>query len=298
MAQGKVETICDAPLECGEGPMWDVAKQKLYWTNAYAPAIWEYDRATEKAHQIGSKRQAGSIVLHADGGFILSTSDGFFHWKSDEDMRVVADTCDGKPATMINDISADSRGRIFGGQECYKEGEPFESGYLYRLDTDGTVTIVDDGMHVANGIGFSLDESTMYMPDSVKRVVYAYDYSVESGQVSKRRDFIKLPPEAGLPDGLTVDSEGFIWVARWFGGGISRFDPDGKLERTIDFPVGQTSSVMFGGKDLNEIYVTSASVLWESKLAPPGHDYSPPRGGPTFRLIQDIQGRPENLARV
>ena len=120
-------------------------------------------------------------------------------------------------------------------------------------------------------------------------MVYAYDYSVQSGQISNRRDFLKLPPEAGLPDGLTVDSEGFIWVARWFGGGISRFAPDGKLERTIDFPVGQTSSVMFGGKDLNEIYVTSASVLWESHLAPPGHSYNPPRGGPTFRIIQDIK---------
>ena len=153
-------------------------------------------------------------------------------------------------------------------------------------------------MGIANGMGFSLDESTFYMTDSLDRVIYAYDYSAKTGEISNRRDFIKVPQENGLPDGLTVDSEGFIWFARWFGAGLSRYDSEGKLERKIDFPVAQTSSVMFGGKDLNEIYVTSASVMWESRLAPSGHDYSFPRGGPTYRLIQDIRGRPENVARV
>ena len=298
MAMEKIEVISDEALECGEGPMWDVANQRLYWTDAHGQAIWQYERATETARQISNQRQAGSIVLHVDGGLLLATADGFIHWKSDEDMRVVADSCDGKPVTQINDIVADSRGRVFGGQEVYQEDKPYERGYLYRVDIDGTITIVDEGMGIANGMGFSPDESTFYMPDSLDRVIYAYDYSPASGEISNRRDFVKIPPEQGLADGLAVDSEGFIWLARWFGGGLSRYDPDGKLERSIDFPVAQTSSVMFGGKDLNEIYVTSASIMWQSRLAPPGHDYDFPRGGPTFRLIQDIQGRQENFARV
>jgi len=121
---------------------------------------------------------------------MLATADGFIHWKSDDEMRVVADSCDGKPVDLVNDIAADSRGRIFGGQEVYKEDEPYERGYLYRVDTDGTISVVDEGMGIANGMGFSLDEKTMYMPDSLDRVIYAYDYSVETGELSSRRDFV------------------------------------------------------------------------------------------------------------
>lgn len=299
MSQQSLKVINDEPLKCGEGPLWDIDRQKLYWTDALGTSVWEYDRATETSRQISNNRQAGSLVFHADGGFVLPTmEDGFVHWKSDDDIRVVADSCNGKPVTLVNEITADSRGRVFGGQEMYKEDEPYERGYLYRVDLDGKASIVEEGIIIGNGMGFSLDDSTFYFVDTIERVVYAYDYNVETGAISNRRNLVNVPIEEGLPDGLTIDSEGFIWVARWFGAGVTRYDPDGKVERTIDFPVAQTSSVMFGGKDLNEIYVTSASMYWESPLAPPGHDYGIPRGGPTFRLIQDIQGRPDNVARV
>jgi D-xylonolactonase len=299
MSQQNLKVINDEPLKCGEGPLWDVDKQKLYWTDALGTSLWEYDRATETSRQISYNRQAGSLVFHVEGGFVLPTvEDGFVHWKGDEDVRVVADSCDGKPVNLVNEITSDSRGRVFGGQEVYKEDQPYEPGYLYRVDINGDVSIVEEGIITGNGMGFSLDEATFYLVDSFNRVVYAYDYDVETGAISNRRDLVNVPIEEGLPDGLTIDSEGFLWVARWFGAGITRYDPDGKVERVIDFPVAQTSSVMFGGKDLNEIYVTSASMYWESPLAPPGHDYNMPRGGPTFRLIQDIQGRPDNIARV
>ena len=97
---------------------------------------------------------------------------------------------------------------------------------------------------------------------------------------------------------MTVDAEGFIWVARWFGNGLSRYDPDGKLERKIELPIAQPSSITFGGKDYNEIFITSAAAYWETSLAPAQHDFSSPRGGAVYRLIQDIQGVPEFKARV
>src|SRR5690606_11968506 len=116
--------------------------------------------------------------------------------------------------------------------------------------------------------------------------------------ISNRVPFIRLSRDEGLPDGLTVDQEGFVWVARWFGGGISRYDPDGKLERTINLPAAQTSSLTFGGKHCKDIVVTSAAQYWEAPLASAGHDFSSNRGGGVYRIAQDIVGKPEHKAKI
>src|SRR5262249_42291692 len=161
------------------------------------------------------------------------------------------------------------------------------------VDTDGSIQIVEEGLHISNGMGFSLDARVFYLIDSVPRAVYAYDYDADTGAIRNRRRLIQLDRQDGLPDGMTGDSEGFLWLARLFGGGLSRYDPDGALERRIELPVAQPSSVMFGGEDLTELYVTSAALEWQSVLAPEGHDYTKPRGGPLFRVRVEVAGRPE-----
>ena len=293
-----IETIHPEQLDCGEGPMWDSDARRLYWTNAVGQAIYSYDRSAEAVTTLTESVQAGSITVHADGGLLLGGGKGFYHWKSDGDIRVVADSCDDKPVAHINDIIADPSGRVFGGPESYNEEEPYEPGYLYCIDLDGSIRIVEEGLHLSNGMGFSPDGSTFYHIDSIPRIVSAYDYDQQTGSIKNRRALIALTQDDGLPDGMTVDSEGFIWIALWFGGAVVRFDPDGKRERTIELPVAQPSSVMFGGPDLNELYITSAGLMWESPIAPAGHDYSRPRGGPLFRVSLDITGKPENQARV
>lgn len=292
------EKISTEALECGEGPMWDGESLRLYWTDAMGDTIYAYDHAAEKTSKVIEGRQAGAIALRADGGLVLGTGEGFYTWNEKDGVKVAANECDGRAIEHINDIIADPGGRVFGGQECYQEDEDYERGFLYRLDPDGSVRIVEEGLGLSNGMGFSPDKSTFYLTDSVERSIYAYDYDEASGAIKDRRILITLGQNEGLPDGMTVDSEGFVWTARWFGAGISRFDPEGKFERKIDLPVAQTSSLMFGGPDLNEIYITSAGVMWESKLAPQGHDYSFPRGGDTFRIVQDIQGKAEFRAKI
>ena len=116
-------------------------------------------------------------------------------------------------------------------------------------------------------MGYSPDESIMYYTDSSVRTIYAYDYDRATGSVSNRRDFVKLPDTAGVPDGMTVDSEGYVWTAVWFDGCIVRFDPDGVEERRIALPAIQTSSVMFGGPDLTDIYVTTRRDRSGTRLA-------------------------------
>jgi sugar lactone lactonase YvrE len=152
---------------------------------------------------------------------------------------------------------------------------------------------------LANGLGFSPDNSTLYFTDSAERLIFAYDYRRSDGRLSNRRRFVSVPSTEGLPDGLTVDAEGFVWSAQWFGGCIVRYDPDGKEQQRISIPVAQSSSVAFGGPDLTDIFITSAALDDSLTLAPPGYSPAAQRaGGPLYRVNVGIPGRPEYKARI
>ncbi len=189
----------------------------------------------------------------------MVNSGGFWLWELGGSPRLIAAEAEGKRC-VLNDCIADPEGRVFSGSCFYDADRPdYELGCLFRLDQDGSVHVVDEGFRISNGLGFSPDERTLYFTDSAARVIYAYDYSRKDGALRHRRVFAEVPVEEGLPDGLTVDAEGFVWSARWFGGCVVRYDPDGKVERRIAIPAMQTSSLAFGGPDLTDIFVTSAS---------------------------------------
>lgn len=293
-----IEIIQDAALKCGESPTWDPQAQRLYWTDAMDRAVYALDRRTGVVRKVTDAVTAVSVVPHGDGGLVLGGPDGFFHWHEERGLRLIANECEGKKVDKLNDGIADPGGRVFGGQECYREDAPYEPGFLFRIDPGGSIRIVEEGLHLANGMGFSPDRSTFYLTDTIQRCIFAYDYRVADGSIKNRRSLIRLGRNDGLPDGLTVDADGFIWIARWFGGGLSRFDPEGKLQRTVPLPIAQPSSVMFGGPDLDELYVTSAAVLWQTPQAPEGHDYTTPRGGQVFRLRPGVRGLPEYFAKL
>ena len=291
--------LADQWLDCGEGPIYDPARQQLFWTDSGTDLLFVYDRPTGQWQSLSAGTPTAALALHADGGLVLGGRDGFFHRQPDGTLRALAtDTADGQPIRMVNDIIADPRGRLFGGQEAYREDRPYTPGYLYRVDLMGRATVVEEGLYNSNGMGFSPDLSQFYLIDTIPGLVYVYSYSAETGAIKNRRVLIHIDKNDGLPDGMTVDSDGFLWIARWFGGGLSRYDPVGKLERRIPLPIAQPTSLTFGGPDWNEIYVTSAAAQWESPLAPAGHDYQTPRGGSVFYAQQDIVGRPEFVARV
>jgi sugar lactone lactonase YvrE len=178
------------------------------------------------------------------------------------------------------------------------EGQSAPS-YLFRVDTDGTVHVADDGICFSNGLAFSPDCSTMYFADSVERAIYAYDWRCSDGALRNRRVFARIDRSEGIPDGISVDAEGYLWCAHWFGGCVSRFDPDGKRERVLKFPAAQTSSVAFGGPELDEIYVTSAALSNATALAPNGYDpASVFLGGPLYRVRSGIQGQLKYRSKV
>ena len=159
--------------------------------------------------------------------------------------------------------------------------------------------MVDEGIQLSNGLGFSPDLSTLYYADSAARNIYAYDYRPADGNLRNRRVLVNVPKERGIPDGLTVDAEGYVWSAHWFGGGLYRYDPDGALERHVTVPATQTSSLMFGGPELTDIFITSAGLPDALPLAPANYD--PERvhsGGELYQVNLGIRGKEEYHARI
>lgn len=157
--------------------------------------------------------------------------------------------------------------------------------------------MVDEEIEMSNGLGLSPDDGTLYFADSAARRIFAYDVQSDGG-LQNKRVLVQVPREEGLPDGLTVDAQGFVWSAQWYGGQVVRYDPDGRVERRLALPVTQVSSVAFGGDDLTELFITTAGALWRGPLTPPGFDFDAPPGGNLYRLRLDIAGKPEHRTEL
>jgi D-xylonolactonase len=195
----------------------------------------------------------------------------------------------------FNDILAGPAGRVYAGTLYW--GETMQRpGRLYLIHPTGRIQEVDDGIELANGLALSPDDRTLYFADSAARRIYSYEVNAQTGELSRRALLVQIAAEDGIPDGLTVDLHGFIWCAQWYGGQVVRYDPDGTIERRIPMPVKQVSSVAFGGKELDELYVTSAAEFWPSHLMPAAIDPKAKMGGTIYRLKTGVQGRPEHTA--
>lgn len=265
------ETIADYQDLCGEGPLWDSRQNMLYWTDLAGHRFYSYDWGKKCATILRTGLEVCGMAFNEPAGFVMVNTSGIWTWDGKGESVLLASEVDGHPCKM-NDCIADPRGRLLAGSCLYDGSDDYPLGHLMRADQDGSVHILDDGLLLSNGLGFSPDERTLYLSDSAARVIYAYDYDVEAGTVHNKRVFVKVGMDEGLPDGLTVDAEGFVWSAQWFGSGIVRYDPEGCVERRIAVPAKQTSSVAFGGPELTDVFVTSANLSDALPLAPPGYD--------------------------
>jgi D-xylonolactonase len=236
--------------------------------------------------------------MQESGGFVVTNSQGIWLWNPQTKPILLASEADGKDCVM-NDCIADPEGRVYSGSYHYNPTGVAAPSFLFRIDTDGSVHVADEGIQFSNGLAFSPDCSTLYFSDSVARCIYAYNWRRENGNLTNRRVFVQLSPEEGFPDGLTVDAEGFLWCAHWFGARITRYDPDGKVERVVTLPAAQISSLAFGGPDLDVIFVTSAGM--SNMLAEAPHGYDPDKvfvGGRLYQMRSDVQGRKEYRSRI
>ena len=293
-----VETVADNGDLCGEGPHWDEREQALYWTDIDGQKFYRYlwrDRRHELLH---AGFTINGFCLQEDGGLVTTSSQGAWLVKPGAEPLLLASEADGQEC-RLNDCVADPEGRVYSGSYHLNPDGTSPPSYLFRIDTDGSVHIADEGICFSNGLAFSPDCKTLYFTDMVARCIYAYDWRRSDGALSRRREFVRVDRSEGMPDGLTVDAEGFLWIAHWFGGCVTRYDADGKRERKVELPAAQTSSLAFGGPELDEIYVTTAAMNNCLMLAPEGYD--PERvlvGGALYRFKAGMRGKVKFRSRV
>lgn len=281
----EVELFFDSKNELGEGPLWSVREQALYWVDIMGHAFHRFHPGTGAHERYPIGQPVGTVVLRQSGGYVLALQHGLAFWNKDTGLEMIEDPEPDKPNNRFNDGAVDRQGRFWAGTMAMDTDEP--RGTLYRLDTDHSLHAMQTGVYISNGLGWSLDERTMYYSDTGEKKVWAYDFDPATGAIENRRIFIEVPdePGEGAPDGLTVDSEGFIWLARWGGWQVVRYDPNGKLERRVKVPAARVTSVMFGGPDLDELYITSARM---------DHDEATePHAGSIFRYHPGVVGLPE-----
>jgi sugar lactone lactonase YvrE len=278
----EVEHILPAHNQLGEGALWCVDEQALYWVDIERNTFSRFQPATGGYETIDVGVPIGVLALRTSGGLVMATKKGFALWDKDAtELRYIINPEFDKPHLRFNDGAVDSRGRFWAGSM----GGPGE-GTLYRLDPDGSVHIMIPGVTTPNGIGWSPDDTLMYFTDSGPGIIYVFDYDAVNGHIINRRNFIELPTEIGTPDGLVVDCEGHIWSACWDGAKLVRYTPSGTIDRIIPVPALRPTSCVFGGPNLDELYITSAFTgLSEEQL----EQY--PLSGDLFRLKIDIKGR-------
>jgi len=294
----ELSVVADYQDRCGEGPLWDVEHSRLYWTDCLGLRFYRYDWPAKKHQVVREGFEIKGFALNENGGFVISNTSGIWLWDGSGAPKIICAETDGFKC-QANDCIADPAGRLLAGLFYYDASEDYPLGKLLAVNTDGTARILDEGFHLANGLGFSPDCKTLYFTDSVARCIFAYDYDAAMGSVKNRRILVKVPSTSGIPDGLTVDAEGFVWSAEWYGSCVVRYDPGGAIERRIDTPAKQTSSIAFGGPELSEIFITSAGESAALPVTPPGYDpHSGYFGGALYSMRLDIQGKPEYLANI
>lgn len=252
----RIEVLSDRPDQLGEGPLWDVREQRLYWIDSYGPKIHSCNADGGDRRSSDVPEPIGSMALRERGGAILSLRDGFYSFDFGTGQAArIAETQPGELRPRMNDGKVDRQGRFVTGSMDFEESEPV--GKLFRLDPDLSVHTLDTGIICSNGPCWSPDGRTFYFADTGRKLIWAYDYDTATGDVRSRRVFTSFADQRGLPDGATVDSEGFVWSCEVYSGRLIRFDPRGVVDRIVGLPVNSTTSLIFGGPDLDIAYVTS-----------------------------------------
>ncbi len=252
----KIEVFSENRDALGEGPLWDQESQRLYWIDSYGPTIHSADLDGGTRRRWSLPEPIGSMALRSRGGAVVALRSGFFLLDFESGaLRLLEDCHPGNLRTRLNDGKTDRQGRFLAGSMDHEESEAI--GALFSLDQHHAVSTLDQGFVCSNGPCFSPDGGTLYFADSFRRLIFAYDYDQAEGRVRGRRIFASLKGFQGYPDGATVDSEGYLWCVEVYAGRLLRFDPSGALDRVIGLPVFSSTSIAFGGPNLDIAFVTS-----------------------------------------
>lgn len=278
-----LEKIWQGRCQLGESPVWDAQTDTLYWVDINGKKVYMLDYPTLEFRSWDMPMKIGSIALHANGGLIAALEDGFAEIDVDTGRLTWISKLLAEDSTVrFNDGKCDHQGRFWAASCDQQEQQPL--GGLYCLHGSGKVSKHDEGFTVGNGIDWSLDSTTMYVTDSPARTIFQYDFNPETAELDNKRIFARINEAAGYPDGLTVDSEGYVWSAHWDGWQVTRYSPDGRVDLVLDLPVQRPTSCCFAGPDMDVLIVTTASNLSEMALQ------QSPDAGSVLALHVDVLG--------
>jgi D-xylono/L-arabinono-1,4-lactonase len=258
----------------------------LYWSDIPAGRLFRYDPSTGMHEQCYQGRPVGGFTIQADGSLLLFMDRGTIALWRDGVLTEIVSEIAVERESRFNDVIADPHGRVF----CGTMSTDKSMGRLYRLDLDGSLVLLLEGVSCSNGMAFTLDHKGFYYTDSIAREIYFFDYDIKDGSIGNRRIFARFEEADGMPDGATLDSKGRLWSALWNGAAIVRLHDDGSVAERISLPTQKVSSLTFAGDDFTDIYVTTAG------------GNSPQEGdtaaGALFRVNADIPGLPEFFSRI
>lgn len=282
----QLELISDTKSIIAESPTWDAKNASIYWVDIISKKIFRYNTVTEKTDTAAVNKYVSYIVPQRKNSVAIGLQDGFYSY----DFITKEQTLLGRPENFnpfmyrFNDGKCDVNGRLWAGTTSFYE-ESFECS-LYQLNGDHKLKEMETGINVSNGLGWSPQNDKFYYIDSGVKLVFCYDFEPENGAISNRKILIDFKEEGANPDGMTVDEEGMLWIAHWGGHQVSRWNPEtGKKIGSIALPVKKVTSCVFGGINLDELYITTARFNADQS------DLEPFAGG-VFRIKPGVKGLP------
>ncbi|HEY9639729.1 MAG TPA: SMP-30/gluconolactonase/LRE family protein [Coleofasciculaceae cyanobacterium] len=283
MKQTSIENVLATRARLGECPVWDADRQQLYWVDVYNHRVHQFDPATGQDRYWETGDVVSAIALTRGDQLLIALRNrlALLNRQTGEIVSLYQIEFPHPPDTRFNDGKCDSQGRFWIGSCSDTSGQ----AALYRYDPEGSLHVMETGLTIANGLGWSPDDSTFYLTDSAPHHIYAYDFEVETGAIRNRRILVDLSAEAVEPDGLAIDQQGNLWSALWNGWCIACFSPAGQEILRVQLPVQRPTSLTFGGAHLTDLYVTSASVGLSQKEIQQGV-----YAGDLFRLTTPASG--------
>jgi len=289
----KAEPVFEGKNELGEGPVWDAGNRELVWVDIDGRTLWRWRPGDGRAGASALDKKIGAAVPAKDGSWILAMEDGFYRLEAGGRTILLAAVDEPDPENRLNDGKCDRSGRFWAGT---MSAGGRKDGSLYVLEKGGTLAKKLTGVICSNGLAWNEEDTVMYYIDSGERKVFAFDYRPEDGAIASRRTLIDFAAEGerGIPDGMTIDAEGMLWIAHWGGWQVSRWDPrTGRKLLSVSVPAKNVTSCTFGGDRLDELYITTARIgNDERELA------GQPLAGALFCVRTDTAGLPACLADI
>jgi len=283
-----INYIPNAKSVLGEGPIYNEMENALYWTDIKSNRLYKYDLESKDTDTYTFSKLISSFVFTKENKIIATTKDGFEYLDTKTlSTKKIVNPEENIQENRFNDGKCDKKGRYFAGTMDNNEDEV--TGSLYCFDGKN-IEKKEKDLFISNGLGWNNDSSKFYLTDSPTRTIYVYDYSLETSKMSNKKVFVKLDEKDGYPDGLCVDSEDYIWGAHWDGWKITRYTPDGKIDKVYDLPVPNVSSCCFGGPNLDILFITSAQ-----KGLSPQELQEAPLSGNTFYMQTNTKGQKTNF---